>query len=257
MVEIPSLVDMLKCGVHFGHKKSKRHPKMVPFIFTTKDEVSILDLEKTTEYLKEALQYIEDLVRNGGTLLMVGVKNQGRDQVKEAALSCGMPYVNTRWLGGTLTNFSIISKMIKKYKKYKDAIEKGEFAKYTKKEQLDISREVEELEGLIGGIQNLTKLPEAIFILDLKKDKTALAESLRKKVPVVSLCDSNVNPENIDYPIPANDDAVKSISLMVNLIASAVNEGKTLRAKDMEKAMAQGSAQVAKEKPAVAKEEKK
>lgn len=239
MVAIPSLVDMLKSGAHFGHKKSKRHPKMTPFIFTTKDEISIIDLEKTVEYLKRALEFVESTARAGGTILFVGVKNQGKDTIKEKALSCGMPYVHSRWLGGTLTNFLIIGKMIKKYKKYKESIEKGEFAKYTKKEQLDISREVEELDGLIGGIATLTKLPDAIFILDLRKDRTAHAEARRKKIPIVALCDTNTNPETVDYPIPANDDAAKSILMFVGLVADAVNQGREYRTKDLEKQIAQ------------------
>ncbi|MDO8490027.1 MAG: 30S ribosomal protein S2 [bacterium] len=256
MVEMPSLVDMLKSGAHFGHKKSKRHPKMAPFIFTTKDAISIIDLEKTVEYLKTALEFVEGVARAGGTVLFVGVKNQGKEIIKEKALACGMPYVNSRWLGGTLTNFVIIGKMIKKYKKLKDSIEKGEFAKYTKKEQLDISREVDELEGLIGGISTLTKLPEAIFILDLKKDKTAFAEAMRKKVQIVALCDTNVNPENVQYPIPANDDAVKSITLFVSLLTDAVNQGKEKRVVDLEKQFAQQAVDKEKQAAAIIAEKK-
>ncbi len=252
MVQLPSLVDMLKSGVQIGHKKSKRHPKMTPFIFTTKDEISIIDLEKTSAHLKTALEFVEGVSRSGGTVLFVGVKNQGKNTIKECAIACQSPYVNGRWLGGTLTNFAIIGKMIKKYKRYKEAIEKGEFAKYTKKEQLDISREVEELEDLIGGISSLSKLPDAIFILDLKKDKTALAEARKKKVPIVALCDTNTNPEHVDYPIPANDDAAKSIALITGLLSQAVNDGKAKRVKDLEKQIAQSAADKEKVLAAVA-----
>ena len=234
MFQLPTLVDMLKSGAHFGHKKSKRHPKMSPFIFTTRGEVSIIDLEKTEVLLKEALTYIERLVQRGGVILFVGTKKQGQQIVKKHAISCGMPYVTGRWLGGTLTNYAIISKMIKKYKKLMERSEAGEFVKYTKKEQLDITREIEELEDLIGGISTLSKMPDAVFLLDLKKEKTALREALKKKIPIVALCDTNTNPEEIDYPIPANDDAVKSIEMLVGLMASAVLEGKSKRAQETE-----------------------
>ncbi|MBI4239866.1 30S ribosomal protein S2 [Candidatus Uhrbacteria bacterium] len=233
-MQLPSLVDMLKSGVHFGHKKSKRHPKMAPYIFTTRGEISIINLEKTEKYLKEALLYLENIASKGGTVLFVGTKKQGSELVKKYAIECGMPYVNQRWLGGTLTNFVIIGKMIKKFKKLNERAESGELAKYTKKEQLDISREIEELDTLIGGIQNMAKIPDAIFILDLKKEKTPLREALKKKIPLVALCDTNTNPEEIDYPIPANDDAVKSIDMIVSLISAAIKSGKTKRAQEAE-----------------------
>ncbi len=240
MAHVPELLDLLQAGVHFGHKKSKRHPKMAPFIFGTRDDVSIINLELTQECLKKALAFAEQTARNGGTILFVGVKNQGRAVIEEAAKSCGMPYVNSRWLGGTLTNFAVISKMIKKYKKLKDLQEKGELAaKYTKKEQLEFSRDIDELEGMIGGISELTKLPDAVFILDLKKDKTSYLESFKKKIPIIAMCDSNTNPANVAYPIPANDDAIKSIQLIVSLMAKAVSEGVARRKLEQEKQIAQ------------------
>lgn len=242
MAQLPDMVEMLKCGVHFGHRTSKRHPKMANFIFGSKDGISILDLEKTTAHLKDALEYLEGVARSGGTILFVGVKNQAAEIVKEHALRCGMPYVHTRWLGGTLTNFAVISKMIKKYKKLKSEFEKGEVAKFTKKEQLELSRDMEELEGLIGGIADLTKLPDVVYIVDVKKDKTASAEAQKKKIPIVALCDSNINPECIAYPIPANDDAIKSIRMMTTLVADAILEGKEKRQVDSEKAIAQKAA---------------
>lgn len=238
MVEIPALIDLLKSGTHFGHKKSKRHPKMAPYIFATRDEINIIDLGKTVECLKQALEYITSVVRAGGVILFVGTKRQGAQTIKDAALSCAMPFVNGRWLGGTLTNFSVISKMIKKYKRLKEKRDAGELVKYTKKEQLDIAREIEELDLLIGGIQQLGKLPDALFILDLKRDSTALAEARRKNIPIIALCDTNTNPEKVGYPIPANDDAVKSIQLIVGLVAQAIGEGKELREKDIVQSMA-------------------
>jgi small subunit ribosomal protein S2 len=232
MPQIPSLVDMLKSGVHFGHKKSRRHPKMEPFIYMTKGEVSIIDLMKTQESLATALDYMSRLASRGGSILFVGTKKQGQSLLKKYAESCGMPYVHLRWLGGTLTNFAVIGKLIKKFKKLKEQKEAGEFQKYTKKEQLDITREIEELDDLIGGISNLTKIPDAVFILDLKKEKTALHEAKRRNVPVVAVCDTNANPEDVDYPIPANDDAVKAIDMILGLVAAAIAEGVSRKDKD-------------------------
>lgn len=225
-MNVPTVIDMLKAGAHFGHKKSKRHPKMQEYIFTTKNDICILDLTKTIEYLEKALRFVTDTIAGGGLILFVGTKKQTASAIKTAALSCGMPYVDTRWIGGTITNYAIINKMIKKYKKLKEKQETGEFAKYTKKEQLELSREIDELEGLIGGIQTLAKLPDAVFIVDVKKEKTALKEALKKKIPVIALCDTNVNPTGIDYVIPANDDASRSTSLFITCITDAIKEAK-------------------------------
>lgn len=226
MSELPSIIDMLKMGVHFGHKQSKRYPKMDPYIFTVRNNIHIINLEKTLPMLKKALEFISLTAQNGGTFLFVGTKKQGTDCVKRIAESVSQSYVTNRWLGGTLTNFLIISKMIKKYKKLKNEHASGEFIKYTKREQLELTREIEELEFLIGGIQDMVKLPDVIILIDPKKDATALREAHRKGIPVVSLCDTNVNPEDITYPIPANDDAVKSLELMLGLFAESILEGK-------------------------------
>ena len=238
MSQIPTLPDLLRAGVHFGHKTSKRNPKMKPFIFGSKNEVSIIDLEKTSEYLEQALNFCRNTARQGGVIIFVGSKRQAQESIKKHALACGMPYVHTRWIGGTITNYAIISKMIKNYLKMKEKTETGEYKKYTKKEQLEISRKIEELEGLIGGIQTLTKLPDALYIIDPRKEETPFREALKRHIPVVALCDTNTNPENITYPIPANDDAIKSIDIITEAIADAIREGKVLRAKDQVSAQA-------------------
>ncbi len=228
MPTLPSLVDMLKSGVHLGHKKSKRHPKMDPYIFMNRGDMTVIDLEKTQELLGKALAFITSEVANGKTVLFVGTKRQAQDPIQKYAELCEMPYVNGRWIGGMLTNFTVISKMIKRYKTLKEQQATGALVKYTKKEQLDFARTIEELENAIGGIQALTRLPDLVFMVDLKRDKTAYKEAVKKHLPIVAVCDTNVNPTDVDYMIPANDDAVKSIDMISGLVAQAILEGKKL-----------------------------
>ncbi|OGY47606.1 MAG: 30S ribosomal protein S2 [Candidatus Buchananbacteria bacterium RIFCSPHIGHO2_01_FULL_47_11b] len=227
MTNIPDLLTMLKSGVHFGHQLSKRHPKMKPFIFMSKNGFHIIDLEQTQVKLSEALDFVKTIAANGGTVLFLGTKKQAQPIIIKAAKACGMPYITERWLGGTLTNFAAISKVINKYRRLKEQKVKGELAKYTKKEQLEFDKETSKLEKMVGGIQELNKIPEAIFICDVKREKTAVSEASRKNVPIVALCDTNANPTNIAYPIPANDDAIKSIELITMLVAEAITEGKS------------------------------
>lgn len=226
MPEIPTLLEMLQAGVHFGHKASKWHPKMKPYIFGERSGIHIINLEETAKKLKEALEFVKKTTAAGGVVLFVGSKDQAKEIVKRHAIECGMPYVTTRWLGGTFTNFKTIKGVIEKFKTLKTKQATGELAKYTKKEQLNFQKEIEKLEELVGGIENLVKIPEAIFIVDVKMEETAVREARKKKVPIVALCDTNANPEEIDYPIPANDDAVKSIEMMVGLVTATVKEGK-------------------------------
>lgn len=230
MTQIPDLMTMLKSGVHFGHQQSKRNPKMKPYIFTAKSGFHIIDLEQTQVKLAEALEYIKKIVANGGTILFLGTKRQAQPIVKKYAQECGMPFVTERWLGGTFTNFVEISRVIKRLTKLKKDKADGSLDKYTKKEQLEFSRETEKLENIVGGIEILSKVPEAIFVIDVKKEKTAVAEAQKKNIPIIALCDTNVNPDKITYPIPANDDAVKSIDLITSLVAQAVAEGKQSKA---------------------------
>lgn len=228
MPKIPTLKEMLKSGVHFGHQVSKRHPQMEPYIFTAKNGIHIINLEKTQKKLEKALDFVKETTAKGGIVLFLGTKKQAQNIVKKYAQECGMPYVVERWLGGTLTNFSIILKLLNKFNDLKQKQESGELEKYTKKEQLEFSREIEKLEKIVGGIKDLKKIPEAVYVVDIKREKTAVREAKKKKVDIVSICDTNVNPRGIDYIIPANDDATKSIELITGLMAEAVKEGKEL-----------------------------
>jgi small subunit ribosomal protein S2 len=221
----PSLIEMLESGVHFGHQTSRWHPKMEEFIFGARSGVHIIDLEKTQTQLANALSYIQGVAERGGTVMFVGTKKQAQDIVKKYAEECGMPYVIHRWLGGTLTNFGQIKHSLKRLKNLKEQRDKGELRKYTKKEQLLLSREIEDLEKKVGGIQDVTTVPDAMFVIDVRNEKTAVKEAKRTGVNVIALCDTNVNPKKIDYVIPANDDAVKSIELMTSLVASVIKEG--------------------------------
>jgi small subunit ribosomal protein S2 len=226
MPEIPTLLEMLKAGMHFGHKTSKWHPKMAPYIFGVRSNIHIINLEITAQKLKEALDFLRNEAAAGKVVLFVGTKSQTKEVIKKYALECGMPYVNSRWLGGTFTNFETIKKLIQKFKDLKARQASGELAKYTKKEQLQFQKEIDDLNESIGGIESLEKLPDVVFILDVREEKTAVKEALRKKIPVVAVCDTNVNPEGIDYVIPANDDAVRAIEMITRLVAEAIKEGK-------------------------------
>lgn len=221
-----TLMEMLKAGVHFGHKKSLWNPKMAPYIFTTRNNIHILDLEKTKKKLIEAAEFTSNLVSKGGIILFVGTKRQAKQAVRKAAESCGMPYVVERWLGGTFTNFRTIQKTVKKMEKYEKMMESGEISKYTKKEQLMIAREVEKMKLFFSGIREMKKLPEAILVFDAKHDNIPVKEARDSKVKVVGLVDTNADPSSVDYVIPSNDDAIKVIEFIGTVMAEAVNEGK-------------------------------
>jgi small subunit ribosomal protein S2 len=226
MPQIPTLLEMLQAGVHFGHKTARRHPKMEPFIFGERSGIHILDLDKTMSTLKKTVDVVRDMTARGAIILFVGTKKQARDLVRKYAEDCGMPYINNRWLGGTFTNFGEVAGLVRHYHELKDMQESGALArKYTKKEQLKFSREIEELEVKVGGIKNMKRLPDAVFILDCQKEKTALREAQNREIPVIALLDTNVNPDDVTYGIPSNDDAVKTIEMMVSLIAAAIKEG--------------------------------
>lgn len=226
--QTPTLLEMLRAGLHFGHRASKWHPKMKPFIFGERSGIHILNLEKTSEALDAALGFVRELSGKNGVILFVGTKPQAQEIVKREATACGMPYVTERWLGGTLTNFRVIYDLIKRFLELKRQRDAGELVKYTKYEQLKISEEIGEMEHKVGGIASLTRLPDAIFILDLKHEKTAFRESQAVKIPIVAICDSNVNPQGVAYPIPGNDDAVSAIEMVVKLVAETVRDGKQL-----------------------------
>jgi len=227
MTKIPSTEEMLKAGMHFGHRTSKWHPKMEPFIFGQRLGVHIIDLRKTQKYLAEALEFVSKMASENKTILMVGTKDQVKNRMVEVAKKSGLPYVNNRWIGGTLTNFLVIKKLIKDYVDLKEKKETGKLAKYTKKEQLNFARKIEKLDRMVGGMATVKKIPDALFIWDIKCEKTALAEAKKKGIPVIAVCDTNVNPDGIKYIIPANDDATKGIKLVLELFGKAVEEGRT------------------------------
>ncbi|MFA6305048.1 MAG: 30S ribosomal protein S2 [Patescibacteria group bacterium] len=227
MPQLPELSVLMKAGVHFGHQSSRRYPKMGAYIHTTRNMVDVINLEETVKALRGALSFITKIVASGGTVLFVSSKRQAKSIMEEQAIACGMPFVTSRWLGGTFTNFTSISGLVKTLKGLEEKFKSGEMEKYTKKEQLDYEREMIKLTELVGGLKEMRKLPEAVFIIDIKKDKTAIAEANKKKIPIIALVDTNTNPSVIEYPIPSNDDAVKAIELMTTLIAQAVLEGKS------------------------------
>lgn len=221
-----SLSEMLKCGVHFGHRKSKKHPKMGRFVFDVKQGICIIDLEKTKEKLEQALAAIKSLVSQNKTILFVGTKRQAKEIVKKYAIECGMPYMVERWIGGLFTNFNNVIRLSQKLTRLKRERDSGALSKYTKKEQLNFTREIEKLEKMVGGIEKMAKLPDAIFVVDMKEEKTAIKEANRRHVPIFAIADTNVNPDLTDYPIPGNDDAIKSINYMVKLVSETIKENK-------------------------------
>lgn len=229
MSEIPSLLDLLKAGAHFGHKVSRWHPKMAPYIFTSRGQIHLINLEMTQKAIQEAVEYARGLGKEGKLLLFVGTKKQIQPAIRQAAQDCDLPYVDEKWLGGTLTNFSEIHKLVRRYVDLKDKLARGELAKYTKQEQGKFAQEIAKKEVQIGGLVKLTRLPDAVFIVDLKQEKTALREAHYKKLPIIAICDTNVDPTNIKYPIPANDDATKTVELIVKIIAEAYKEGKAMK----------------------------
>ena len=217
---------MLKAGMHFGHRTNRWHPKMKQFIFTSKNGVYIIDLKKTQEKLQEALEFMTKLVAEGKSILFVGTKSQVSEPLKKMAEETNQSYVVGKWLGGYLTNFPIVKKSVKKYLDLIEKREAGKLDKYTKKERLNFDREIKKLEVRVGGLAALTKLPDALFVWDIKEEETAVREAQQKNIPIIAICDTNVNPEEVNYPIPANDDSTKTIKLLLSAVKDAVLEGK-------------------------------
>jgi small subunit ribosomal protein S2 len=226
MIKLPSVEEMLKAGMHFGHRTNRWHPKMKSYIFTDKKGVYIIDLNKSREKLAEAMEFMSQLISEGKSVLFVGTKNQVKAGMKKMAEESGMPYIVGKWLGGYLTNFAVVKKSVKKYQDLVEAKTSGKLEKYTKKEQLNFAREIKKLEERVGGLTALNKLPDALFIWDIIEEETALTEARAKNIPVIAICDTNVNPELVTYPIPANDDATKTISLLMDTIKDVVLEAK-------------------------------
>ncbi|EKD79034.1 MAG: ribosomal protein S2 [uncultured bacterium] len=219
--------EMLQAGVHFGHKPSKKHPKMNRFVFGTRQGINIIDLERSKEQLDAILPSIEEMAATGKIILFLGTKRQAQAIVKAAAERVGVPYISERWLGGLLTNFGHVGNLMKKLTQLKSERDQGLWQdRYTKKEQLMFEREIEDLTKVVGGVEHMLKLPDVMFVVDCKKEKTAVKEANRMGIPVIAMVDTNVNPEKIAFPIPANDDGVKSISLIVEQVAAAIERGK-------------------------------
>ena len=228
--------QMLEAGVHFGHQTRFWNPKMAPFIFGHRNKIHIINLEKSLPMFQEAQKYAKQLVANRGTVLFVGTKRQAREIVAEEARRCGMPYVETRWLGGMLTNFKTVKTSLKRLKEMKAQQEAG-LESMSKKEQLMFTREMEKLEKDIGGIQDMNALPDAIFIIDVGYHKIAVSEAKKLGIPLIGVVDSNHNPEGIDYVIPGNDDSAKAVTLYARGMADAVLEGKANAVNDVVKAV--------------------
>lgn len=217
-----SVVELLEAGAHFGHKTSNWNPKMAPFIFGKRNKIHIINLDKTLPLFKDALNFISSLAAKRGKILFVGTKMQARDIIKEEATRCGMPYVNHRWLGGMLTNYKTIRQSIKRFKELDEMRNSPVFNKLTKKEALLISRELTKLEQNLGGIKNMNGLPDAIFVIDVGHERTAINEAKRLRIPIIAVVDTNCNPDGINYVIPGNDDAGRAIKLYVENIADTI-----------------------------------
>ena len=224
---VPTLDEMLKSGMHFGHRTNRWHPKMKQYIFTSKNGIYVIDLRRSQEKLSEALDFIEKLISENKNILFVGTKNQVAQPMKKAVIEMGQSYVVGKWLGGYLTNFPVIKKSVKKYLDLTEKKAAGKLEKYTKKERLDFDREIEKLEMRVSGLVKLNKLPDALFVWDIKEEETAVREAISKNIPIIAICDTNVNPELVNYPIPANDDSTKTIELILNSVKKAVLSAKS------------------------------
>ena len=233
---VVSMKELLESGVHFGHRTHKWNPHMKPYIFTERNSIHIIDLQKTVKALEEAYNLVRDTVANGGSVLFVGTKRQAQDTIELEAQRCGMPFVTARWLGGTLTNWRTIRQRINELERLERMRDRGEFAGFTKKEALGMTRKIERLEMLLGGIRNMNGIPSLLFVIDVRREDTSIHEANLLDVPIVAMVDTNCDPRNIDYIIPANDDAIRAIKLIVGKIADAVLEGQGMR-KDIEEEM--------------------
>lgn len=221
----PELKEMLEAGVHFGHSVKRRNPRMDEYVYAVKNGVQIFDLVKTHQKLGEACEYLKEVAAKGGQILLVGTKGQAAPTIKAEAERIGVPYISTRWVGGLFTNWEMLKGRINKLIEMRKAFETGAYSKYTKKEQVVLKKEMDRLERMYGGVVTLTDLPKAIFIVDPTRETTALHESLLREIPIVAICDSNCNPDGIAQVIPANDDALKSVVMLVTAVTHAIEEG--------------------------------
>ena len=225
-MSVISMKQLLEAGVHFGHQTRRWNPKMAEYIFTERNGIYIIDLQKTVKKVEEAYMFIRDIALNGGEVLFVGTKKQAQDAIKDEALRAEMYYVNVRWLGGMLTNFKTIKKSIARLHNLEKMAADGTFELLPKKEVASLQKEISDLERNLGGIKNMKGLPSAIFIVDPKKEKNAVAEARKLGIPVVAIVDTNCDPDEVDYVIPGNDDAIRAIKLIASVMTDAILEGK-------------------------------
>ncbi len=226
MVKAPTLREMLEAGVHFGHKTSRWDPRMSKYIFTSKNGVHVINLEKTAEKLNEAMAYLSNASANGKNIVFVGTKKQAQELIKKAAIECSCFYITERWLGGTLTNFNVVSKSIKNLERARLKVTSPEYEEMRKRDKVKMQKSIEKSEKLVGGLVGMNAKPDILILIGAHDEKNAIEEAKKLNVPIVALTDTNSNPDDINYPIPANDDATKSISLFANLFAKVIKEGK-------------------------------
>lgn len=232
-MSVVSMKALLEAGVHFGHRTRRWNPKMRPFIFTERSKIHIIDLQQTVVRLNEYYGLVRDVVAKGGTILFVGTKRQAQATIQQEAERCGMPYINQRWLGGTLTNWVTIKQRLDFLLRMERRIDAGDFRTLSKKEQLSIQREVDKLNVRIGGLKTMRRLPELLFVVDTNLEDLAVKESNKLKIPIIGMVDTNSDPDPIDFVIPSNDDAIRAVKLIVSIIANAAEEGLRIREVDM------------------------
>ena len=242
MAAVISMKALLESGVHFGHRTNKWDPRMKPYIFTERNGIHILDLQQTVKSLNTAYNLVRDTVTNGGTVMFIGTKRQAQETIREEAIRCGMPYVVERWMGGMITNWSTIYNRILELERLEKLRDSGEINRLTKKEGLLIDRDIERLDSRLGGLRQMKKVPDLIFVVDVMREATAVHEANLKDIPVIALVDTNCDPTTVDYIIPSNDDAIRAIKLLVGKIADAVVEGKAARKEEFEEQAAESDA---------------
>ena len=226
MEEVVSMRQLLECGVHFGHQTKRWNPKMKKYIFTSRNGIHVIDLQQTLKLIKETYEFVKKLSANNGTILFVGTKKQAQESIESEALRCGMPFVNHRWLGGTLTNNETIRQSIGKLRKFELMKEDGTIDNLSNKETSKLSKRFARLGHNIGGIKQMLRMPSAVFIVDTKKEQLAIKEANKLGIPIIGVVDTNADPNEVQYPIPANDDAIRAIKLLCSIMANAVTEGK-------------------------------
>jgi len=245
MAESTLMKNLLEAGVHFGHETKRWNPKMKPYIFAARNGIYIIDLQKTLKYTREAVTFVKSVIRNGEKILFVGTKKQAKEAIKEEAMRCGMPYVSSRWLGGTLTNFVTIQKRVERLRELEEMDATGGFDKYPVKERMSMQKELAKLRNNLDGLKEMDTLPGAIFVIDTKREENAIRECNRLGVPVCAVVDTNCDPDGIDVLIPGNDDAIRAVRLMCKIMADSIIEEKVQMEKDKEVAMQQAEAEAA------------